>query len=53
MDYKFDGATLRDRNGNKVAVFDGKVIRDAAGKTVGQYRRGMAERSQSESARHV
>ena len=34
-DYKFDGATLRDRNGNKVAVFDGKVIRDAAGKRLG------------------
>jgi hypothetical protein len=34
MDYKFDGTTLR-RSGSKVAVFDGKAIRDAGGSRLG------------------
>jgi hypothetical protein len=39
MNYKFDGATLRDPKGNKPAVFDGRVIRDTRGSRLGTIER--------------
>jgi len=39
MNYKFDGKTLRDPRGNKLAVFDGNVIHDTRGTRLGTIER--------------